>query len=120
MKQPQTIKDAVELLQNSVAKVLPGMIVSVNISLVSDRAEEQVESEPLQEAKEQNASDLQSIRDCLNAYAKSVGTAKAIALVKSFTPEKTKNPADIPPEKYNDMLDQMDGVELEIKGKDTA
>jgi len=113
MKEPKTIQEAITLLQKSIEIVLPGMAVAVNISLAAKegvKAVEQLDIEP-EVAKK---IDMEALRAVLNAYAKKVGPTDAIELVKSFT-GGSKNPVDIPVEKYNDLLDAIGEIEIELK-----
>ncbi len=60
--------------------------------------------------------DLDGLRATLNAYVKTAGKDAAFSLVEKYT-GGSKNPADIPVEKYNDILDEMSKVEFAPTGE---
>ena len=115
MTEPQTIKEAVSVLQKSIQAVLPDMEVSVNINLAPRRninktvIEKKAETETnVQEIPDQLSKDIDQIalRNFLNSYAKQAGKTKALKLVQEYA-EGSKNPDDIPNEKYNDLVKQI-------------
>lgn len=122
MKDPKTIKDAVEQLQASIQAALPGMGVTVSINLFSLPIGK--EQEPINGKKEktdkpaENKTEpvsLDKLRTLLNAYVKAAGKDKALALVGKYS-NGTQNPADINPDDYPAVIAEMGGVELEPEG----
>jgi len=123
-----TIREAVALLQQSIAAAMPDMEVSVNISLQAKEVE-QVKAKPVLKAvkkteakSEVEASkmiDAKDLKMILNAFMKKVGKDEAIKVVKKFTPKGTVRATDIPESKYNDLLKAIASAEevLEIKGE---
>lgn len=114
-----TIEETIKQLQESIGAALPGMNVTVNISLTSANSEDEIST--VAELTDANdianpEVDLQGLRDTLNAYVGSAGKDKAYALVEKYT-GGSRSPADIPADKYNDILDEMDGIELSPRGE---
>lgn len=117
MKNPDTIKEAVEQLQASIQAALPGMGVTVSINLMPQ--EKTVARKPVNgKDKKQEAPEpvtLDHLRTMLNAFVKAAGKDKALALVSKYT-DGGKNPADINPDDYPDVVAAMGGYELEPVG----
>jgi len=105
----KTIKEAVEILQQSVSAAIPGMVVSVNISLTAGNIakEEDINIPDEIPADLARDIDLAALRSFLNAYAKKAGASKAINLVKKYTGSESKNPADIQPDKYMSLVQDV-------------
>ena len=115
MSEPQTIKEAVNVLQKSIHAVLPDLEVSVNINLAPKRninktvIEKTAEPETnVQEIPDQLSKeiDLIALRNFLNAYAKQAGKTKALKIVQEYA-NGSKNPDDIPVESYNSLVKQI-------------
>lgn len=125
---PKTIKEAVEVLQKSIAAVLPGMQVSVSINLVSLDTQYDTQEVTIKLPKDipedlEKAIDLAALRTYLNSYVKKAGAEKAIKLVGKYT-SGSKDAADIPVEKYPDIVSEISEeypeMVLSFKGKDDA
>lgn len=116
MKDPKTIKEAVEQLQASIQAALPGMGVTVSINLVplNNKAQEPVNGKD-QDAVKPGPISLDNLRKMLNAYVKAAGKDKALSLVGKYT-DGSGNPADINPDDYPDVIKAMGGYELEPEG----
>ena len=115
-----TIAEAVQQVQEAVAIAIPGMDVTVNISLapkLNGKAivKDVVKSDPVNV-------DLDHIRKILNGFAKTAGPDKAISLVKRFTADGSKDAKQIPEDKYLDVLAAMEDengqVVIETQGED--
>ena len=122
MKEPQSITEAVQLLQKSIGAALPDMEVSVNINLLPKQVTTETiidikVNEPVEEVKAEKIMDAKDLKVILNAFMGKVGKTEAIKLVKSFTTNGSTKATDIPKAKYNELLTAMSGVELEIKGE---
>ena len=122
MKEPQSITEAVYLLQKSIGVALPDMEVSVSINLLP-KQETTTETiidikvnDPV-EVKAEEIMDAKDLKVILNAFMANVGKTEAIKLVKSFTTNGSTKAADIPEAKYNELLKAISGVELAIKGE---
>ena len=128
MKDPKTIKEAIEQIQEAMSLAIPGMQVTVSINLTSaavdnvtpheEATKQEIESPAVPQAKDEAAPDvdLKGLRALLNAYAKTAGKDKALALVSKFS--KTGNPKDIPTDSYKDVIKAIGGYTLEPKSGD--
>lgn len=121
MKDPKTIKEAVEQLQASIQTALPGMGVTVSINLVplNNKVQEPVNGKKEKAAKpaekKPDPVSLDNLRTLLNAYVKAAGKDKALSLVGKYS-NGTQNPADISPDDYPAVIAAMGGHELEPEG----
>jgi len=123
MTEPQTIKEAVSVLQKSIQAVLPDMDVSVNINLKpAATALDSTQREPIPDKLSKEIDQI-ALRNFLNAYAKKAGKTKALKLVQEYA-EGSKNPDDIPNEKYNDLVKQIatdcPGLEISFEDPEAA
>jgi len=102
----QTIKEAIMVLQESISAAIPGMDVTVNISLSAD--DNSVSTKIIQDIPEDlaKAIDLAALRSYLNAYVKKAGAKEALILVGKYT-DGSKDAADIPVEKYADLVKEI-------------
>ena len=78
----------------------------------TDQTEQTAETEQTEKQK----IDMEGLRATLNAFVKTAGKEAAFALVEKYT-GGSKNPADIPPDKYNDLMDDMSKAELAPAGE---
>jgi hypothetical protein len=125
-----TIAEAIKQVQEAVAIAIPGMDVTVNISLAPKLngkpiVKDVVKAEPIKvdviNAEPVNV-DLDHIRKVLNSFAKTAGPDKAISLVKRFTSDGSKDAKQIPEDQYMNVLAAMEDengqVVLETQGED--
>lgn len=127
------VRDLVKELRDAIQMELPEdveAVISLDIRLKAlpvevagpapGKEDKPVDPEPVKESEatakaDKPAPDLEGLRATLNAYVKTVGKDAALALVEKYT-GGSKNPADIHPEKYNDLLTDMAKVELAPTG----
>ena len=131
----KAINKELQRLQGLFAAELPGMAVTVNISISSGTTTESLPDEvPAEQVKTEKLPaempkdlvhdiDLAALRATLNSYVKQVGPDRAIKLVSKYT-GGSKNAADIPAEKYMDLVQeivkQFPDMALTFEKKDEA
>jgi len=107
------INKELQRVQSLFAAEMPGMAVSINISISSGTTTESIPDEPVVKnipdempADLVHDIDLAALRATLNSYVKQVGPDRAIKLVSKYT-GGSKNAADIPPDKYMDLVQEI-------------
>ena len=119
-----TIPETISALQSAVTKALPGMEVTVNISIrpldiltASLYPKEEKADVKIDAVQDETSLDLDGVRLMLNGYVAAVGTEKAFVLVEKYTTGGTRNPADIPEADYVALIKEIDVAEINLSKK---
>ena len=125
MKKPNTIETEIRRIQEAIALILPDMDVTVSINLTRKNFpdEKPIVKEVVWDDTEVTAEsvddkhqmDLEQVKSLLNAYVRSAGKDKALALVKKYSNGSGK-PADVNPADYHKLIADMDGTVLAPTG----